>query len=130
FRAKAGIDLVSVTVGSCAGVGMALLKYSYWSLVGAILVSAAVGLVLTWIASGWRPQLPKRDGDTASLIGFGANLSIGNLIYSIARGCDGLFVGRFFGPGAAGLYSRASVLLMRPLEQFLRPIDAVLEPAL
>ncbi len=130
FKAKAGVELGSVSAGSCTGIVMALLGYGYWSLVGALMVTAAVNCLLAWTVSGWRPQKPTRDGSTMPLIGFGANLSIGNLAYSLARCSDGLLVGRFFGAGALGLYSRASVLLMRPLEQLLRPIDAVLEPAL
>jgi PST family polysaccharide transporter len=39
-------------------------------------------------------------------------------------------IGRFYGAAAVGLYSRASNLLMRPLEQFLGPINAVFMPAL
>jgi PST family polysaccharide transporter len=39
-------------------------------------------------------------------------------------------IGRFFGAAAVGLYSRASILLIRPLEQFTIPINAVLVPAL
>jgi O-antigen/teichoic acid export membrane protein len=130
FKAKAGIEVISLGVGCCAGLGMALLQFRYWSLVGATLATAAVGCLLAWLASGWRPQPPRKRSGTASLIGFGANLSVGQLIYSIARCSDILLIGRFFGSGATGLYSRASILLMRPLEQFLRPIDAVFEPTL
>jgi PST family polysaccharide transporter len=39
-------------------------------------------------------------------------------------------IGRFFGAAAVGLYSRASILLIRPLEQFTAPINAVLVPVL
>ena len=39
-------------------------------------------------------------------------------------------IGRFFGAAAVGLYSRASILLIRPLEQLTIPINAVLIPAL
>ena len=51
-------------------------------------------------------------------------------MYSLARGADNLLIGRFFGAAAVGLYSRASILLIRPLEQFTMPINAVLVPAL
>ena len=130
FKARAMIEVGSLVAGVLVGVVMALLNFSYWSLVGASLTTAFTSLVFTLSASRWRPQLPARGRDTMPLLGFGANLSLGNFIYSISRGTDGLLVGRFFGSDALGLYSRASALLMRPLEQFLRPIDAVIEPAL
>src|SRR5207248_7876489 len=47
-----------------------------------------------------------------------------------ARGADSLLIGRFFGAAAIGLYSRGSILLMRPVQQFIIPINAVFVPAL
>jgi polysaccharide transporter, PST family len=63
-------------------------------------------------------------------VSFGANITAGSLMHSLARGADSLLIGRFFGAAAVGLYSRASILLMRPLQQFIIPINAVLVPAL
>jgi polysaccharide transporter, PST family len=48
----------------------------------------------------------------------------------LARGCDNLLIGRFYGPAAVGLYSRGAALVIRPLEQFLLPIEAVFLPTL
>jgi PST family polysaccharide transporter len=86
--------------------------------------------VLAWLISGWQPRLPSRNAQTWHLLSFGANITIGNLINTLARGLDNVLIGRFFGPVAVGLYSRASILLMRPLEQFTLPMNAVLVPAL
>jgi PST family polysaccharide transporter len=63
-------------------------------------------------------------------VSFGAHRTAGDFILSLARGTDNLLIGRFYGSAAVGLYSRASVLLIRPLEQFLGPINAVFIPAL
>jgi PST family polysaccharide transporter len=43
---------------------------------------------------------------------------------------DSLLIGRFYGSGAVGFYSRAQALLRRPLDQFLSPISQVIVPAL
>jgi PST family polysaccharide transporter len=51
-------------------------------------------------------------------------------MYEFSRGADSLLIGRFFGAAAIGLYSRGSILLMRPVQQFIIPINAVLVPAL
>ena len=50
-------------------------------------------------------------------------------MYSLARGLDGLLIGRFYGAFSVGLYSRAAALLARPLEQFTSPVEAVFIPA-
>jgi O-antigen/teichoic acid export membrane protein len=130
FGAMAIIEIACVLGGYLTGVGMALSGYGYWALVGANVVQVVVRLVMAWLISGWQPRLPSRNAQTRHLLSFGANITIGNLINTLARGLDNVLIGRFFGPVAVGLYSRASVLLMRPMEQFTIPINAVLIPAL
>jgi len=130
FGVIAVIDVVSMLAGYLTGIGMALWKYGYWALVFANVVQVAIKLVLAWSFSRWRPRLPSRKSQTRPLLSFGANLTAGTLMYSLARGADNLLIGRFFGAAAVGLYSRASVLLVRPLQQFMTPINAVLIPAL
>jgi Membrane protein involved in the export of O-antigen and teichoic acid len=63
-------------------------------------------------------------------VSFGAHRTAGDFLLAVARGSDNLLIGKFYGAAAVGLYSRASILLMRPLETFLGPINAVFMPAL
>ncbi len=130
FKVIALIEVASMVAGCLAGVFMAFWGFGYWSLVGASLATEFAGLLLTWTASRWRPQFPSRRSDTRRLLRFGANLTVGSFIYSLARGADGLLLGRYYGANSVGIYSRASVLLMRPLEQLLGPINAVFVPTL
>ena len=130
FAVIAMIYIVAALAGYLTGAGMALLGYGYWALVGASVTQGAVQLVLAWLISGWRPSLPSRNTQTWQMLTFGANITAGSFIYSLARGADNLLIGRFFGAAAVGLYSRASILLIRPLQQFTVPINAVLVPAL
>jgi O-antigen/teichoic acid export membrane protein len=130
FGVIAMIDVVSMFAGYLTGIAMALWKYGYWALVAAIVFQVTLKLVLAWSISRWRPQLPSRNTQTWQLLSFGANISAGSLMYSVARGADNLLIGRFFGAAAVGLYSRGSILLLRPVQQFIMPINAVLIPAL
>jgi PST family polysaccharide transporter len=129
FGVIAMIDIVSMFIGYLTGIGMALWKYGYWALVVASVLQVAIKLVLVWSISRWRPRLPSRNTQTWHLLSFGANITAGSLMYSLARGADSLLIGRFFGAAAVGLYSRGSILLMRPLQQLTAPINAVLVPA-
>ena len=130
FKAMAVIEVGALTTGVIVGVVMALLGFRYWSLVASSLSIELAGFLLTWSISKWRPQLPSRRSGVGPLVRFGANRTASDFITSVARGSDNLLIGRVFGPGPVGLYSRASDLLMRPLEQFLSPINAVFLPAL
>ena len=107
FGAIAFIQVGSVLAGVLVGVTMAWLKYGYWSLVGMNLATSMTALLLAWSASRWRPQAFARHSGTRSLLHFGANLTAGHFLYSLARGLDRLLIGRVYGAFSVGLYSRA-----------------------
>ena len=130
FSVIAAIDVTSMFVGYLTGICMALWNYGYWSLVAASVTQVTVRLVLAWSVLQWWPQLPSRDAHTWHILKFGANLTAGTFMYSFSRGADSLLIGRIFGAAAVGLYSRGSILLIRPLEQLIVPIYAVLIPTL
>jgi len=130
FKALAVIEVGSMVVGVFVAVLMAALGYGYWSLLGSSLSIQTAGLILTWSVSRWRPQLPTRHSGIGPLVSFGAHRTAGDFILSLARGSDNLLIGRSYGSAALGLYSRASALLIAPLEQFLYPINVVFIPAL
>ena len=130
FKMIALIQVGSIAAGAMVGIGMAWLKYGYWSLVGMQLTIPVVTFWLTLMASHWRPQLPKGSSGTRSLLTFGANLTASTFLWSLARSSDGLLIGRFWGSAPLGLYSRAAALLLRPVEQLISPIEAVFVPTL
>jgi PST family polysaccharide transporter len=130
FKVIALIQILSMAAGVSVGVAMAFLNYGFWSLVGLNLTTPVVWCLLTWAASRWRPQIPTRGSGTGPLLRFGTHIAAGQFIYAVARGTDSLLIGRFFGADAIGLYSRASVLLTRPLEQAFNTLNTVFVPAL
>jgi len=130
FATVAMIGVASTAVGVGVGVSMALLNCGYWSLIGVALATPALKVVAAWSVWPWRPQAPRRRCGTRSLVSFGADLTLVGIFYSLSRESDGLLIGRSFGSEAVGLYSRASVLLTRPLEQLIAPLSSVVVPAL
>lgn len=130
FMAVAAIDIASTAAGFLVGVTMAWARFGYWSLVGMQLATTVAETVLTWIASGWRPQMPRKKSGTRPLLKFGASMTVYILLRRLASGSDVILLGRFYGAGPVGLYSRAQVLLLRPLDQFITPFDTVFVPVL
>ena len=130
FKALAFIEVSSMAIGVVVGVAMAVLGCRYWSLVGSTLSTVISGSLFTWSISRWRPTLPTRRSGIGPLLSFGAHRTAGDLLAAFAGGTDILLIGRVYGASSVGLYSRASVLLTRPLQQFLGPINAVFVPAL
>jgi O-antigen/teichoic acid export membrane protein len=130
FKAIAVIEVGSMATGVLVGLVMALLGYRYWSLVGMSLATEIAAFLLTGSVSRWRPQLPSRGSGMGPLVAFGAHQTAGSFIFSVAKGCENLLIGRFYGPAGVGFYSRGAALVVRPMEQFLLPIDAVFLPTL
>lgn len=130
FKGIALTEVTSLTVGVLVGIGMAWLKFGPWSLVGVQLTVPLVSVFMSWSVCRWRPQLPASRTGVRPMVTFGANMTASSFMGSIARGGDGLLVGRFYGPDALGFYSRGSALLQRPLEQFMAPMNSVFVPVL
>jgi O-antigen/teichoic acid export membrane protein len=105
-------------------------RSGYWALVGMNLALEVSGFALTWWMSRWRPQRPRRESGTRSLLSFGINMTAGTAIYIFSRSVDTMLVGWRYGADATGLYSRALALLMRPMDQLLAPVSAVFVPTL
>lgn len=130
FKAVALIDITSLLVGFVTGVGLAWLQFGYWSLVGMQLATSVTETGMTWLASGWRPHFYRRGSDTGSMLKFGASMTVAILLRRLVSGTDVIMLGRFYGAGVVGLYSRAAVLISRPMDQFINPFDAVFIPLL
>jgi len=130
FKMIAVIQIGAAIASVVVGVGMAWLNYGYWSLVGMQLAGPATAFILTWWFSRWHPQWPTRRSGTRSLLNFGANLTVSSFMWSLAKGSDSLLIGRLYGPASLGFYTRAQALLLRPLDQFISPLEAVFVPTL
>jgi O-antigen/teichoic acid export membrane protein len=130
FQTLALVDVSSMTIGFAIACGSAWAGFGYWALVAQQLAYAASGLVLMWSLSGWRPTAPKGNSGIRSMLSFGAHLTLADFLAQCASNSDTILVGRFFGAEVLGLYTRANVLLARPLQQVSMPIGSVLIPVL
>jgi O-antigen/teichoic acid export membrane protein len=111
FRALAIRHIVSAVIGAAAGIGLAVLGYGVWSLVAQMLVGAAVGLLILWGASRWRPRLAFSARHFRELAGFGAAVFGHELVWTLTFQIDKLLLGRFSGAGPLGLYAVAQRLV-------------------
>lgn len=130
FKSVAKVQVTALFLSSAVGIAGAWWGAGIWALVAMQVSQPLWVLILAWFSVDWRPSRPRRDPGTSSLVRFGADVSLSSLIWSIARGSDGLLIGRIYGAEAVGLYSRAGALLMRPLNQCLVPVNDVFVPVL
>lgn len=130
FQALAVIDVTSMAIGFVSGVVLAWFGFGYWALVAQQVLTAAAGLVMTWVISSWRPHLPSKNSGVRPMVSFGAHLSLADFISSLTFSSDSILIGRFFGAAPLGLYTRAQVLLSRPIQQVITPTNSVMIPVL
>lgn len=130
FKAIAIVEVGGMLAAVIVGILMAKFHCGYWALVVFQITMPAVSLILVWLISKWRPQLPARNSGMRSLLRFGADLTASNFVTSLAAGVDSLLIGRYSGPDQVGLYSRGGALVRRPLDQMMTPISTVFVPVL
>jgi O-antigen/teichoic acid export membrane protein len=130
FQIFAWIQIGSNIISGLVGLGLALCGMGAWSLVGQTLGVSAVTLAVSWRLGKWRPVFSFELRACKELFSFSAYVLGSGIVNYWARTLDQLIVGRFAGPVALGIYSRAYTLMLMPLNQVSRAIGRVMFPAL
>jgi PST family polysaccharide transporter len=117
-------------IGIATGIVLAWYGAGYWALVGLSAATALSNVALVWVFCGWRPGLPVRRAGVRSMIAFGGHLTGFGIVNYFARNFDNILLGRFYGAGVLGLYSRAYNIMMLPISQIRNPLELVAIPAL
>ena len=130
FTALSVIDAAALATGMVASLALAWAGAGYWALVGHELVYSAAYSAVIWNACRWRPGWPRRHSGVGPLVAFGMHLSGFRILNFLALNLDTVFVGRFRGPAAAGIYDRAYRLLTIPGSLLNQPLSGVAIPTL
>lgn len=129
FRAIAVADTASVWLSGGLAIGLAYSGWGVWSLVVQGLVRATLVSTFLAIAGRWRPRLLWRRDSLRELFGYSANLAGFTLLNYWIRNADNLLIGKFFGPEALGLYTRAYATMLLPVTQLTNVLGNVMFPA-
>jgi O-antigen/teichoic acid export membrane protein len=105
FRSLAIRTLVSVAAGAVLGVSLAFLGFGVWSLVAQQLAISAVGVLVLWRVSDWRPRAAFSYQHFKDLFGFGSNVVGFRLLNYFNRTSDQLFIGSYLGAASLGFYT-------------------------
>ena len=130
FSAGVKIDMLSATIGSVIAIGMAALGCGYWSLICQNISLPIVGTVATWIAMPWMPGRPRWTPELRSMVRFGGTVTLNGFVVYVAYNTEKILLGRFWGPAALGLYSRAYQLATLPVQQLTNSVGGVVFPVL
>jgi O-antigen/teichoic acid export membrane protein/thymidylate kinase/energy-coupling factor transporter ATP-binding protein EcfA2 len=131
FRVLAIVDVISLFAGyGVVGIALAVLGCAAWALVGAHMTQAILRAVLLLCI---RPHqifpLVERKA-SAELIHFGVGFTASRFSNYFAGQAENLVIGRWLGPVALGVYSRAYQLMAAPAVLFGNVLDRVLFPTM
>lgn len=124
------VRLVSTFLSTVLAVILAWQGYGYWALVWREFARSALLTIGMWLVLPWVPGRPRRSVSVRSLVRFGADLSLANIVASISAALDRVLLGRFWGSAPTALYRQAYQLLVQPTEQLLSPVYLVTQPGL
>jgi teichuronic acid exporter len=130
YRTLLVVEVASYGLGyALVSVVLALLGFGVWSLAWAAVVQSFLRAALViWAAPHpMRPSFSRIE--MGQLLNFGVGMSLSRIANFAAVSGDYFVVGRWLGPVALGLYSRAYQLMTLPIYQFSSIISEVLFPA-
>ncbi len=128
FKTQFFATLIGSLGYGIVGIGMALLDYGYWALVGAALASAGGNAVTLCILMRYLPPFVPSFRGLGDLYGFGTGATGVGLLNYIAQQIDYLVIGRWLDSAALGLYEKAFRLVHAPLAIIGGIISPVLFP--
>ncbi|QQE66398.1 lipopolysaccharide biosynthesis protein [Leptolyngbya sp. BL0902] len=125
FAVLAKIEIAALLVGVLIAQGTAFYGAGYWALVYMQLASALVYVLGAWLACRWKPGVPRWTPDLWPMLSFGGNLTGFRGLNYFSRNFDNVLIGRVWGAGELGLYSKAYQLLLLPINQINGPVYSV-----
>lgn len=111
-------SVVGTLAGGVVGIGMALLGFGVWSIVGQILTTGAASMIVLSIAAGWTPRFHFSRPKFLDLWSFGAPLLVAIVLGYIVRNVDNVLIGRYVGSAALGLYALGYAISLAPILDF------------
>ncbi len=126
----ATIRLTSSVLSTLLAIGLAVAGWGYWALLWREVARAAFLATGMWLAFRWIPGLPSRQTNVRGQLKFGANLTLANILGTMAAGTDRFLLGHFWGAGPVALYRQAYQLIAAPTDQLLSPVYQVAQPCL
>jgi len=130
FRQIARIETSAMLAAGVTAVFFALNGWGIWSLVIQALLAAAITAILSSLQSRWHLSLAFDISAWRELSRFSSALTGYNFINYWIRNLDNLIVGKFIGPVALGLYSRAYNLMLYPITQVSGTVSRVMFSAM
>ena len=130
FGAIAAADVLGQACGFVVAVIGALSGWTYWALVAFQIVGAAVTNAILIARARWWPGWYHRGTPMRSLLVFGANTFLTQVVNYLSTNIDQVLIGRVWGASVLGFYNRAFQIARLPEQQIAAPLTRLALPYL
>ncbi len=107
---------------------LALLGFGAWSLVLGLVGGRLLGVIAYWKTYPWRPSLRFDRRYAGKLLGYGFDIIVLSAVGALLANVDYLFVGRFLGTVALGIYKLAFIIPDYLINQITDVLGGVIFP--
>ena len=128
FKRKFIPDVTKMTSKGVISIILALLGFGFWSMIVGQIVGAVVLVIAYWLTLPFRPKLQFEKKLVRPLLSYGSGIVAVNAIAILLTNADYLFVGRFLGTAALGVYTVAFRIPDMLIIQFCTVVGKVLFP--
>lgn len=129
FRTISIVEIISVSISGLIAIVLAYMGFGVWSLAIQTVTISAITAILLWLLNDWRPKFVFKWSGVKDLLGFSSNLLGTNTLNYWARNIDYILIGRYLGSYPLGIYNRAYMVMLFPLQNVTRVIARVMFPS-
>ena len=102
------MGLTSLVISGAVGITMAYSGMAFWSIATQNATFILCTVVLSWILSGWRPNLDISMEPVRQMFGFSSRMLVTYIFNNINNNVFSLVLGRLYGKYETGVYSQAN----------------------
>jgi O-antigen/teichoic acid export membrane protein len=126
FRSLELRQIAATMVAAVVALVLALRGVGAWAIIAQQVTAAAVGSLLVWRLSPWRPTRTFSRASVKSLGSFGLQTQLSRILGYLNLYADNLLIGRYLGSRPLGIYTVAYNVMFLPLARITIPIQQVL----
>ena len=130
FKTKTKATVISAVLSGVIGIGMALMGFGVWSLVGQQISKRLLYSICLWIFNKWWPNFSFSMQSFKYMWGFGWKMMLSGLLEHTWAQLYQVVVGKFYTPATLGQYSRAREYANLFSTNLTRVVQRVTYPAL
>lgn len=130
FAVIAAADFLGQAAGFAVALVGAAVGWSYWALVAMQIIAAVVTNAIIIARAQWWPGWYHRGTPMRSLLIFGLNTFLTQVVNYVSTNIDQVAIGRVWGATTVGFYNRAFQIARIPGQQVASPLTRVVLPYL